>query len=85
MKVLLYTNGDYILSPAAREWFYQMHGLLIDSRCSVGLNNIGDKKYDIAIIHWNRLNIIQQVMSKSPSAHIGVLNPEVLEFPPKYI
>ena len=85
MRILLWSDGDRAKSAAAREWFYDMHALLQQQDVDVDLNDLGEKHYDVALIHWGRLDRIYQIQKHSPNAHIGVLNPGYLGFPLEYI
>ncbi|MBN1894428.1 hypothetical protein JW906_08030 [bacterium] len=85
MRVYFDTNGDRVASPAARMWFYQMRDYLFESGMDADLNRLGDRPYDIAVIHWARPEAIRRVLEHSPNAHIGVLNPGYLGFPTKWI
>ncbi|TAK34600.1 MAG: glycosyltransferase family 1 protein [Saprospiraceae bacterium] len=80
MRVYFDTNGDYIASPAARMWFYQMRDNLVARGIHADLNQLGEEPYDIAIIHWARANVIERVLEHSPKVHVGVLNPGTLGF-----
>lgn len=49
------------------------------------LNTLGDRPYDIALVHWARADLIKRVLGHSPRAHIGVLNPGYLCFDRRYV
>jgi len=85
MRVFLNTNGDFVKSPAARKWFYQMKEMIAARGYITDLNHFGTEPYDIAIIQWARPRAIRQVLEHSPNAHIGVLNPGYLGVPKQFI
>lgn len=85
MRVLLDTNANPRTSAAAREWFYEMSPLLRKQGIDVELNVLGGREFDVALIHWARLDRILEVLTHSPRAHIGVLNPGYLGFPQEYV
>lgn len=79
MRVLLLTNvGPEVAS--AREWFYQMHRLLLDRGIDVSLNIFEKQKYDIIIVLRSTLELVKKALAHSPKAHIGILNPGPLGF-----
>lgn len=85
MRVLFLTDADYVKSPAARQWFFQMHQLLTERGIQSSLNQFDQSPYDVAIIHWADKEKVRQVIEHSPQARIGILNPGYLGFPKKYV
>jgi hypothetical protein len=85
MRVLFRTDANYVQSPSARQWFYQMRDLVAARGIEADLNQFGSKPYDVAIIHWARPDLIQELLAHSPAAHIGIFNPGSLGFPEKSI
>lgn len=74
MHVLFLTRAGKKCA-SAREFFYQMSELVGGKNFEVSLNSFDYPSYDIILIHWADLNLIQRALGHSPKAHIGVLAP----------
>jgi glycosyltransferase involved in cell wall biosynthesis len=74
LRVVFLTKASTKVSTA-RQWFYQMHDLLLSRGLETALNTFEQRNYDVAIIHWCDHELIQKVLDHSPRAHIGILNP----------
>ncbi|MFC1824487.1 glycosyltransferase [Thermodesulfobacteriota bacterium] len=85
MRVLFWTEADFVGSPAARYFFFEMYKYLTERGLKISLNALNQPEYDIAIIHWAEKEVIQRILKHSPSAHIGILNPGFIGFPRKYV
>jgi len=61
-----------------------MSELLGNRGLSISLNKLELTNYDIALVHWANLEIIQRILKHSPECHIGVLNPGELGYPKQF-
>ena len=79
MKLLLLTSANEKIATA-RSYFFQMQQLLKEKKIDVSLNKFNHQSFDIIIILWSNMSLIEQAIKHSPGAKIGILNAIDLKF-----